>query len=100
MQPEGRLCSKIIREVVAKFPCSMLEKVHGSPYGVVTLDLRGSVNGHAVEIEVKMPGKKPSKRQEKRIELLKAHNVITGWCDNEFDAIRIIEEGLRSKTCD
>lgn len=97
-QPEALLSQLIVRKVEEHFPCCMLEKNHGSVFGAVRLDLRGSVNGYAVEIETKMPGNKPSPRQAQRIRHLQKLKVITGWCTSPEEAIAIIEQGLKEKT--
>ena len=71
-----------------------MDKVHGSVFSAVKLDLRGSVMGFAVEIEVKMPGEKPSPRQAQRIRFLKKMGVITGCCESVEEAVSIVREGL------
>ena len=96
-QPEALLCQKIIKQVEAHFECATLEKVHGSVFGAMKLDLRGSVDGYAIEIEVKLPGESPVPRQHARIRFLRKMRVITGWCTSPEDAIKLIELQLKER---
>lgn len=96
-QPEALLSQKIIKAVEKEFPLAMMEKQFGTVFGTMKLDLRGSVNGYAIEIEVKLPGEKPVPRQLSRIRYLEKMKVITGWCTSVEEAIEIIRNGLEKR---
>lgn len=89
-QPEGRLVKKIV-ESLNKLPLTYCEKQHGSPYGHCKLDVSGAVNGKRFELEVKMPGNVPTKRQLSTIRKWQKVNVLAGWTDSVEDALKFIK---------
>lgn len=91
-QPEAKLSERVVA-ALCKLPGCRAEKRHGSVFGTNTLDITGSIDGFAFEIETKMPGKEPTDRQNARMRMLKSFNIITGWYDNVEDAVKIVREG-------
>jgi hypothetical protein len=96
-QPEARLSKKVCEALQTNFQNCMAEKVHGDPFGRCILDIRGSIEGYAFEIEAKMPGNEPSDRQKKRISDLEKNKVITGWFTTVQGAIDIVYNGYMQK---
>lgn len=88
-QPETKLQEKIVREL-NKIPGVYLQKVHGTPFGKPTVDLTGCINGRRVEIEVKMPGKKPTPRQFNTLRTWAKVGAITGWVTSVEEAESLI----------
>jgi hypothetical protein len=67
-QPEAILSAKIVKWLNAQ-PYTVARKRHVTIYGVTgDPDIYGCVLGRHFEIEVKMPGKKPTSLQESRLE--------------------------------
>ena len=51
-------------------------------------------NGETLFLELKAPGKKPTKLQRQEIEDLDAHGIHADWADTPGAAIEIIKETL------
>jgi hypothetical protein len=88
MQPEARLAKKILDKLNA-IPGCLAEKNHGSPFGSQKLDITGALNGRMFQIELKMPGKKPTDRQAATIRKWQAVGVPAGYatCWEEVEDI-------------
>lgn len=99
MQPEAALSRKIVEKVTKEFSENLIElrKAHGTPMGKTKLDIEGSIMGHKIEIEVKMPGKLPTELQKKRIRDLTKLNVITGCVTSVEEAIQLIRNQAKEK---
>lgn len=95
-QPEAKLSAKIVA-ALNKIPGCRAEKRLGTAMGINTLDIQGSIHGHAFEIETKMPGKEPTPRQFSRMRMLEEYNVITGWMTDVETAIKIVVDGYAEK---
>ncbi len=65
------------------------EKVHGSPYGMPSVDITGCLCGRRLEIEVKVPGRKATKQQVATLERWAKVGAITGCvtCVDEARAL-------------
>lgn len=82
MQPEAALSKKIKDAIKKIFPDALVDKNAGSPMGSMRLDITICLFGHYGELEVKMPGKKPTARQEYRIREVHKAGGYAGWTDN------------------
>lgn len=51
-------------------------------------------NGETLFLELKRPGKKPTKLQQQEIDDLRAHGIHADWADTPGSAIEIIKECL------
>jgi hypothetical protein len=87
MASERALVKRIIAELNS-WPHTRAVKVHGSSYGRVgDPDIWGSRFGKMFLLEMKMPGKKPTKIQAVELERWKRTGAVTGWYDNFDEAI-------------
>lgn len=89
-QPEGRLVKRIV-DSINKLPQTYCEKQHGTPYGHCKLDVSGAVNGMRFELEVKIPGNKPTKRQLSTIKKWQKVGVLAGWADSVEEALEFLK---------
>lgn len=95
-QPETKLQRKIVK-ALNDLPGCKFQKVHGTPFGSPTVDLTGAVCGRRAEIEVKMPGKEPTKRQYKTLSDWESVGCITGWATSVEEAINIVTPYLEKQ---
>lgn len=90
-QPESRLSGKIMRAWKERGVWSF--KVHGSEYQPSGIpDICGVYRGISVWCETKMPGNKPSKIQEYRIELIKEAGGFVVVAYSVPEALRLLDE--------
>lgn len=87
-QPEARLQTRIVRE---------LRRAGYPAWRIRPAGLRGwpdlyilKPGGRACHVEVKMPGKKPSKLQFQRLAELKAGGAVTGWATSFEGVMEIV----------
>jgi len=90
---ETSITNRII-EALNKVAYVKLKKFHGSVYGHPELDIYGSVFGRPVFIEVKVPGKKPTPRQEQIIAEWNQAGAIAVWATSLEEAVVAIYKGL------
>ena len=93
MQPEARLVTKIIAELNKLDQC-YAQKNHGTPFGKPTVDVTGCISGRMFQIEVKMPGGKPTARQLQTLKTWEAAGAIVGCATSVDEALKIVLEGV------
>lgn len=91
-QPESRL-QKRIRDAIEKaYPGCFFFKAHGGRYQAAGLpDLIGCICGLYVGIEVKMPGKKPTKLQAETLKRIRKAGGIATWVTSVEAALEWLE---------
>lgn len=89
-QPESRIVNKIL-EKLNSLPMCKAEKNHGTQFGKPKLDISGAIMGKAFHIEVKVPGRKPTERQQGIIRDWQRKGTAAGWATNVDEALQIIE---------
>lgn len=93
-KPESRLQRKIRDRLEAKYG-GWWRKIWGGPFQVGGLpDLFGCVSGIFFALEVKMPGRKPSKLQEAEIEAIQEAGGYSGVVTSPEEACEIVEAAL------
>lgn len=93
--PEAALTKKII-EALNSIPDCYAEKLHASQFGMPKLDVFGAYRGLMFYLEIKVPGKKPTPRQQATMRKWREKaGVHTGWVDSVAGALKFVEE-LRS----
>jgi len=97
--PEAKIVNKIIKKV-NELPMCKVEKNHGSQWGKPKLDLTGSVHGMMFQLEVKVPGKKPTPRQMSTIRSWQAVGVHAGWTDSVEDGLNFVKLLLKRRKDD
>ena len=92
-QPETAIARKLVRLIEGDGGWAF--KVHGSPFQLAGIpDVVGCYRGLFFGIEVKVPGKKPSKIQNYRLRCIREAGGIGFWGD---DASVMFEE-LKTQT--
>ena len=90
-QPESRLQRKIRKALESAFPGSFWFKVHGGPFQRAGLpDLLGCVRGTYIGIEVKMPGKEPTKLQLNVMMRIHAAGGQAGYATSVEEALAYV----------
>ena len=90
-QPEGKLVKKMV-DTLNAVPGCYCEKNHGTVFGHCKLDITGGINGRMFHIEAKMPGNKPTKRQDAVMRKWRSKaGVVTGWATSVEEALDIIK---------
>ena len=81
---EKTITNKIIKSINKAYQFGLVSKrlSNGSTSNTGEPDIFGSVNGIRIEIEVKQPGKRPSKLQLSRLRKLQKANIIAFWADD------------------
>ena len=88
--PEANLTKLVLTELNS-WPNTEAMKKHGGMYGKNSEpDIFGCRYGRMFLLEMKAPGKKPTKLQYKRLRAWAEAGAVTGWADNYEDAIRIV----------
>lgn len=88
--PEANIVRRVLHELNS-WPNVRAIKKHGSRYGRVgDPDIWGCAYGRMFLLEMKAPGEKPSKMQEKELAAWKRAGAATGWADNFDDAIKFV----------
>lgn len=88
---ERNIVASIFKKVLAPLPRSFFFKVHGGPYQLIGLpDIIGCLDGHFVAIEVKQPGKEPTKIQATVLKQLAAAGATVGVATSIEEAQAII----------
>lgn len=88
--PEGKVKSEIDKVLKAAPDCRY-DKPVVTPYGNTMLDYVGCSRGRYFEIEAKAPGKKPTERQQMRMESIVAAGGAVFFIDGnngQLDALR------------
>ena len=93
MTPEGKIQTSIVRYGKSQGFWVLRFEVM-SMAGFPDLLLLG--HGRIAFIEVKRPGKKPTKLQFKRLDQISEHDIPAIWCDNINDAKEFID-GIKPK---
>lgn len=90
MQPERRITNRIKRYVEGKG--GLLFNIHGGdPYQEAGLpDLMGVYRGRALGIEVKQPGKEPSRRQLHILKKMEACGAAVCVAESVEDAVELL----------
>lgn len=88
--PESVLTKKILERLNEIEGCRA-EKLHGGPYGSQKLDLFGAKDGKMFYLEVKVPGNKPTKRQESTIRKWQEVGVLCAWVDSVDQAVELVK---------
>lgn len=88
---ESDLSSEITKKLnsITNVRC---QKIKASVYGEPTLDIVGSKTGQFFWLEVKQPGKKPTKRQYSTMKDYIDNGAIATWTDSVKGAISFIKE--------
>ena len=90
--PETKLTKKILNRLNDIEGCRA-EKLHGGPYGKQKLDVFGAKDGKMFYLEIKVPGKKPTPKQDSTIRKWKTEaGVLATWIDRVEDAEQIINQ--------
>ena len=79
--------SAAIVEKLNKQNAVRCQKIKGTAYGKPTLDILGSKNGRLFWLEVKQPGKKPTKRQYLTMKDWISVGAIATWTDSLVGAM-------------
>lgn len=96
-KPESRLQRKI-RDALVKNFGGLWDKIHGGPYQSAGIgDIVGCCRGRYFNIEVKMPGNKPTELQAKRIRDVNANGGCGAWVDSVEDAIDVVNEYFKTE---
>lgn len=89
---ERDIVERIRTKVLAPLPRSFFFKVHGGPFQQVGIpDLIGCLEGRFVAIEVKQPGKEPTKIQATILKKLAAAGAVVGVATSVEEARAIVE---------
>lgn len=81
-----------VMKYLNSLPECKAEKRHGSGYGKRgEPDISACYKGQRIEIEVKQPGKKPTKLQEKRLREWGKAGAVAVWADKVENVIKLIE---------
>lgn len=88
--PETKLVNKILK-TLNNMPNVRAEKLHGSAYGSQKLDLFGAKDGKLFYLEVKVPGNKPTKRQESTIRKWQEVGVLCTWVDSVDQTLELVK---------
>lgn len=93
---ETNITNRIMKEINRHDGCLVIKK-HNNQHGRKgEPDLLGSIHGRFIAIEVKQPGKKPTKIQQARLRQWRAAGAVaiwaTGWDDVDT---QFRDEGLR-----
>jgi hypothetical protein len=93
---EKTITNAIIKMINTEYPNGLARKRFsgGSTNNVGEPDITASVCGIRVEIEVKQPGKKPSKLQLSRLSRLQKKGCIAFWADSKSSAKAQLDQGL------
>lgn len=90
--PETKLTKKIL-DKLNKIEGCRAEKLHGGPYGSQKLDVMGAKDGKMFYLEIKVPGNKPTKRQDSTIRKWRDEaGVISTWVDKADDAVEVVKQ--------
>lgn len=92
MTPEGKVKENIKKWLKAQGAYFFMPVQTG--YGAATLDILVCYKGKFIGIEVKAPGKKPTKRQELCMNEIRAAGGYAIWVDSAKQAISWIETWL------
>ena len=88
--PETNLTKRVLTELNS-WPHTEAIKKHGGPYGKKgEPDIFGCRYGRMFLLEMKAPGKKPTKLQYKRLREWKESGAATGWSDTYEGAIEFV----------
>jgi hypothetical protein len=66
--------------------------IQGAPEGTLDIALQLSGMPHHCELEVKVPGHKPTEAQEARIAMVRKHGGLAGWVSDIEEAQKLIRE--------
>lgn len=89
-QREARRSAAIIKALNA-LPGCLARKRHISPFSIAgDPDVFGSINGRHFELEVKLPGEKPTDLQRKRLEEWASAGAITGVVTSPEEALALV----------
>lgn len=81
MKPEALIKSKIRSFLIAEKRAYVFSPVQMG-MGIATLDILACINGKFVGIEVKVPGKKPTTRQNVTMDQIVAAGGVAFWTDS------------------
>lgn len=88
---EKTITSRAIREI-NKIPGCYCVKIHGGRFSGPTLDILGAKEGVMFFIEMKVPGKEPSPRQEATMRTWeKKGGAKVTWADSWKDALDFVK---------
>lgn len=90
--PEKKITNKILATLNA-MPGCRVKKRHATVMGESDLDIYGCINGRALFLEVKVPGKQPTPRQEKFIREWQGVGAIAGFVTSVDEAV-LMAQGL------
>lgn len=65
-------------------------KIHGDMHTVGRVDIVGCVAGRAIAIEVKQPGKQPTPRQQRELDLWRSAGAISGVACSVEDVEKLL----------
>lgn len=84
---------KHVKDYLNSLPGCRVCKNHGGMYTVAGRpDLEGVINGRHIVIEVKRPGEKPTKLQQKTLDEYRACGSIAGVATSVNDVVSILSE--------
>jgi hypothetical protein len=83
-----------ILKTLNSLPGCLARKRHGTPYAVAgDPDITGCCDGQHFELEVKRPGKRPTKLQERRLEEWRCAGATVAVVTSPSEAVRALLRG-------
>lgn len=90
--PETKLTKRIL-DRLNKIEGCRAEKLHGGPFGSQKLDLFGAKDGKMFYLEIKVPGNKPTKRQDSTIRKWQNESgALATWVNTVEDAEQMVKQ--------
>lgn len=89
-QPEGKITGKII-DHIKSLPKAHARKVHQDRFSGGEPDVDAVIDGRAVKIEVKVPGKEPTPRQMAVMRRWVPTGALVGWVVSLDEAKALLE---------
>jgi hypothetical protein len=92
---ETTITNKVLKEINA-LPRAKALKRHGSVFGKAgEPDIDASIGGRSVQIEMKVPGERPTDLQTKRLAEWAASGAVAFWATSWAEVrARLVAEGL------
>lgn len=93
---EGQLRMKMVKRILACERPSRARTVHAGPHSgtVGEPDIDAVVDGISLKIEVKLPGRQPTKLQAQVISQWRKVGAVAGWADDMDSFMELLEEAL------
>lgn len=93
---EAQLRMKMIKKIITCGRPARARTVHAGPHSgtVGEPDIDAVIDGISVKIEVKLPGRFPTKLQEQVIRQWRAVGCVAGWADDMESLMVLVDEAL------